>query len=56
MEFNTYQDNALKWRWRVTAGNGEIVGASSQGFTRKSTCIENAKMLSTGLSYHVFTL
>lgn len=31
------------WRWRRTAKNGEIVGASTQGYSNKSDCIANAK-------------
>jgi uncharacterized protein YegP (UPF0339 family) len=38
-----YQDNASEWRWRRTAPNGEIVGASTQGYASKQNCIENAK-------------
>lgn len=30
-----YRDKAGKWRWRITARNGEILAASSQGFTRR---------------------
>lgn len=32
-----------KWRWRRTAVNGRIVGASTQGYAEKSECIENAE-------------
>ena len=42
--FIFYQDNAGKWRWRMEASNGKIVGASSQGYVNKSYCIENAKL------------
>lgn len=38
-----YKDTEGKWRWRRTAPNGKIVGASSQGYVNKSDCIENAK-------------
>lgn len=31
------------WRWRRTASNGSIVGASSQGYSNKSDCIDNAR-------------
>lgn len=31
------------WRWRRTARNGEIVGASTQGYSNKSDCIANAE-------------
>ena len=38
-----YEDVAGKWRWKCTASNGRIVGASSQGYVNKSDCIANAK-------------
>ncbi len=31
------------WRWRRTASNGRIVGASTQGYNNKADCIDNAK-------------
>ena len=38
-----YKDGNKKWRWRRTAPNGKIVGASTEGYVNKSDCIENAK-------------
>ncbi|WP_108308397.1 YegP family protein [Metalysinibacillus jejuensis] len=38
-----YKDNSREWRWRRTAANGKIVGASTQGYVNKSDCIANAK-------------
>ncbi|MGJ1498465.1 YegP family protein [Sphingobacterium spiritivorum] len=38
-----YQDASGKWRWRRTAPNGNIVGASSEGYVNKSDCIDNAR-------------
>lgn len=38
-----YQDSSKLWRWRRTASNGRIVGASTQGYVNKSDCIDNAK-------------
>jgi uncharacterized protein YegP (UPF0339 family) len=38
-----YKDNAADWRWRRTASNGKIVGASTEGYTNKSDCISNAR-------------
>ncbi|WP_437611898.1 YegP family protein, partial [Erwinia sp. V71] len=38
-----YKDGSDKWRWRRKASNGNIVGASSQGYVNKADCIENAK-------------
>jgi uncharacterized protein YegP (UPF0339 family) len=31
------------WRWRRTASNGRIVGASSQGYSNRTDCIDNAR-------------
>jgi len=38
-----YKDVAEKWRWRRTASNGRIVGASTEGYVNKSDCISNAQ-------------
>lgn len=38
-----YHDNAGKWRWRRLAANGDIVGASTQGYVNRADCLENAK-------------
>jgi len=38
-----YRDNSNEWRWRRTASNGRIVGASSQGYVNRSDCEDNAR-------------
>lgn len=38
-----YKDSAGKWRWRRIAPNGEIVGASTQGYSSRQACEENAR-------------
>ncbi|GLQ05505.1 DUF1508 domain-containing protein [Sneathiella chinensis] len=41
-----YQDDdprKRKWRWRRTAPNGRIVGASTQGYSDLSDCLSNAE-------------
>jgi uncharacterized protein YegP (UPF0339 family) len=43
-KWEVYEDNAGEWRWRRTAANGEIVGASSEGYVNKSDCIANARL------------
>jgi uncharacterized protein len=37
-----YQDKNGDWRWRRTAVNGEITGASSEGYEAKKDCEANA--------------
>jgi len=39
-----YLDNASQWRWRRTAINGQIVGASTEGYHNRSDCIANANI------------
>lgn len=41
-----YQDASGEWRWTMRADNGEIVGASSEGFYDEHNARENAKTLS----------
>ncbi len=38
-----YQDSAGEWRWRRIAPNGQIVGASSEGYSSRRACEENAR-------------
>ncbi len=45
-----YRDKKLKWRWQVKAGNGEIIGASTQGYTRKVDCSTNMHRVAIALT------
>ena len=38
-----YQDGRGEWRWRRTARNGEVVGASTEGYRNRADCVANAK-------------
>ena len=38
-----YKDVDNQWRWRRTASNGNIVGASTQGYMNKTDCEGNAR-------------
>ncbi len=42
-KWEIYQDRSNEWRWRRTATNGSIVGASSEGYVNKSDCESNAR-------------
>lgn len=42
-KWEIYQDGQGQWRWRRTASNGRIVGASTQGYANRSDCEANAK-------------
>jgi len=45
MKFILYQDHNDRWRWRVKAKNGRIIGAASQGYSDKQDAILNAERL-----------
>lgn len=38
-----YKDSRELWRWRRTAANGRIVGASTEGYINRVDCVENAQ-------------
>ncbi|WP_461054175.1 YegP family protein [Spirosoma arcticum] len=42
-KFEFYKDAQGQWRWRRVAPNGRIVGASSQGYSNYSDCVDNAR-------------
>jgi uncharacterized protein YegP (UPF0339 family) len=42
-KWDVYQDKRGEWRWRRAATNGEITGASSEGYVNKSDSKSNAQ-------------
>lgn len=38
-----YKDKKGEWRWKRRATNGNNVGASSEGYVKKSDCLANAQ-------------
>ena len=38
-KFEYYPDRKKEWRWRLKAGNGQIVADSGEGYTTKSSCL-----------------
>jgi len=44
MEWQFYKDKRGKHRWRVRGKNGEIIGASTQGYSSASLAKENAEL------------
>jgi uncharacterized protein YegP (UPF0339 family) len=41
-KWEIYEDKRGEWRWRRKAVNGNIIGASSEGYNKKSDCEANA--------------
>lgn len=42
-KWEIYQDRKGDWRWTRTASNGRIVGSSTEGYTTRYNCLQNAK-------------
>ncbi len=40
-KFEVYKDKRGEYRWRRKAVNGQIVGAASEGYTKKADCEKN---------------
>ena len=40
-----YKDNADEWRWHITAMNGQIVHAATEGYSSKSSAKTNLESL-----------
>ena len=43
MKFEVYADAAGKYRWRLIAGNGQIVASSGESFSDKSSATRAAQ-------------
>ncbi|HAU29487.1 MAG TPA: DUF1508 domain-containing protein [Rhodospirillaceae bacterium] len=41
--WDIYKDMQGMWRWRRTARNGKIVGASCEGYNNRLDCYNNAR-------------
>jgi uncharacterized protein YegP (UPF0339 family) len=42
-KFDVYRDKRGEYRWRRRASNGRIIGASSEGYIKKSDAEANAE-------------
>lgn len=40
-----YKDSKGEWRWQLRARNGEIIAASTEGFTRKWSAKRNYRLI-----------
>lgn len=47
--FELYEDAVSEHRWRVVAGNGEIIGASTEGYVHQDDAVRNALQLGIAL-------
>lgn len=40
-----YKDKSGEWRWRITANNNDIIGASCEGYKNKADAEKNLKKI-----------
>ena len=52
-EWRVYKDKAGEYRWHRKALNGEVVGASTEGYKNLKECIENAYLNGAPPEVHV---
>jgi len=42
-KWEIYKDRKGEWRWRRFATNGNLVGASTEGYVNRGDCVKNMK-------------
>ena len=47
--FELYEDAVGEHRWRVVAADGEIIGASTEGYVQEEDAVRNALQLGIAL-------
>ena len=57
MYFQKYQDASDEWRWRLRAGNHEIIAVSSESYTTEYACNHSINLVkSTNENTPVYTV
>jgi uncharacterized protein YegP (UPF0339 family) len=54
MKIVIFKDKAKEWRFRIVAGNGEII-ASSEGYKQKGSATQTAKLFNFPINYQKIT-
>ncbi len=50
-KLKVWKDIRGKWRWKLTARNGMVIGASTQGYRHKSDCEKNIRQVAKELDH-----
>ena len=58
LKFEMYKDNAMEFRWRLKAANGETLATSGQGYKAKADCKNGVERImkdaATKLKFEVY--
>jgi uncharacterized protein len=47
LKFEIYQDGTQEFRWRLKAGNGEVLATPGQGYKAKADCLKGVERIKT---------
>jgi len=47
LKFEVYQDASKEFRWRLKAGNGEVLATPGQGYKAKTDCLKGVERIKT---------
>lgn len=39
------KDKAGEWRWKLLAGNNEVIADSAEGYTRRESCLDGIRLV-----------
>ncbi|HEX8636703.1 MAG TPA: DUF1508 domain-containing protein [Pyrinomonadaceae bacterium] len=56
MVFEIYKDVSDKWRWRLKARNGEIVGDSSESYHNRSDLFRTLSLITETIKSNDYTI
>lgn len=48
LTFEIYEDAKKEFRWRLKAGNGQVIAASGQGYKDKRDCKKGVELIMAG--------
>jgi uncharacterized protein YegP (UPF0339 family) len=43
--FQVYRDEGGEWRWRLVAGNGQIIAVSGEGYRERRDCLHGVELV-----------
>ena len=43
--FQVYRDEGDEWRWRLVAGNGQIIAVSGEGYRERRDCLHGVELV-----------
>lgn len=48
MRFQVYRDKGRKFRWRLKAGNGQVMATAGESYSSKAACLNGIERIQQG--------